>query len=79
MSHPCPVPGGTATVYGDMLMCRTHWYTVPLVIRRALWSAWRNGAGMGTAEHVAAMRACVHAADSSLPCHGAESVSPDIT
>lgn len=67
-THLCPVPGGDREVPSDQLMCARHWYTVPKPLRAALWRAWRNGAGMGSAEHVAAMRACIKAADSTLRC-----------
>lgn len=67
-THLCPVPGGDRDVPGDMLMCTRHWYTVPKAIRAALWRAWKNGEGTGSAEHVAAMRACIKAADASLKC-----------
>lgn len=68
-SHTCPVPGGDRPVPADMLMCSRHWYTVPKPLRRALWRAWRNGDGAGTAEHQAAMTACISAADASVRCN----------
>lgn len=69
-THVCPVPGGTGEVDDDMLLCARHWYTVPKALRAALWAAWRNGKGMGTAEHLAAMKACIRAADTTLTCSG---------
>lgn len=67
-THICPVPGGDREVPNGMLMCPRHWYTVPKPLRTALYRAWRNGDGMGSAEHYAAMKACVHAADASVKC-----------
>lgn len=67
-THTCPVPGGTADVRQDMLMCSRHWYTVPQPLRKALYRAWRNGDGMGSAEHVAAMQSCIKAADATVRC-----------
>lgn len=67
-THTCPVPGGDRDVPNDMLMCSRHWFTVPKPLRKALYRAWRNGAGMGSAEHVAAMKACIHAADATVRC-----------
>lgn len=70
MAHKCPVPGGTAAVETAQLMCSRHWYTVPKTLRTALWRAWRNGQGMGSEAHVAAMRACIKAANAAIPCTG---------
>lgn len=67
-AHICPVPGGDRDVPADQLMCSRHWYSVPKPLRVALWRAWNGGKGMGTAEHVAAMRACIKAADTTRRC-----------
>jgi hypothetical protein len=55
MSHRCPGPDCEAQVPDHMLMCRTHWYQVPRSLRNAVWKAWRDGAGSGTAEHTQAI------------------------
>ncbi|MGH3184707.1 MAG: hypothetical protein ACRDOE_22755 [Streptosporangiaceae bacterium] len=52
----CPGPAGAS-----MLMCPAHWRQVPKPLRRAVWRAWRRGAGMGSQAHVAAMRAAIGA------------------
>lgn len=67
-THLCPVPGGDREVQAGRLMCSAHWYSVPKPLRRALWRAWRDGKGMGSAEHLAAMKACIKAADTTIRC-----------
>jgi hypothetical protein len=42
-------------------MCPGHWYQVPKPVRRAVWIAWRRGAGAGTPAHAAAIRLAVAA------------------
>lgn len=59
MTHTCPGPGCQADVSAAMLMCARHWYKVPRAFRSALWRAWDGGAGAGSAEHQAAMAACI--------------------
>jgi len=44
-----------------MLMCPRHWYLVPKPLRRAVWIAWRRGAGAGSPAHRAAMTAAIAA------------------
>jgi hypothetical protein len=57
--HNCPGPGCDAQVPYDMLACSRHWYQVPRPLRIAVYRAWADGAGAGSAEHVAAMDAAV--------------------
>jgi hypothetical protein len=59
MSHECPGPGCGRQVPGHMLMCRSHWYQVPPALRSAVWAAWDNGAGAGTAAHTHAITAAI--------------------
>jgi hypothetical protein len=47
-SHTCPVGECPATVADDKLMCARHWRLVPIDLGRALYRAWRGGAGAGT-------------------------------
>lgn len=62
MTHRCPVgPHGPATLSDDILMCPAHWRHVPQRLRRAVWAAWKNGAGAGTDELAAAQLAAVKA------------------
>ena len=65
-SHECPVGGCKRRVAMHMLMDRDHWYMVPKPLRSAVWDAWRNGAGAGTPEHMAAIRAAVEAVDAKI-------------
>jgi hypothetical protein len=61
MTHECPGPGCAEQVEPDRLMCPTCWYQVPKPVRRAVWIAWRRGAGAGTPAHRAAIRLAVAA------------------
>lgn len=61
MSHECPATGCTKAVNAGMLMCQTHWYMVPGPLRSAVWAAWANGLGAGSAEHRQAIRAAIEA------------------
>jgi hypothetical protein len=42
-----------------MLACGGHWYQVPRPVRNAVWRAWDNGGGAGSAEHTAAIQAAI--------------------
>jgi len=53
--HQCPGPECDEQVPYGMLACRRHWYQVPKAIRGAIYGAWQNGSGAGTAAHLAAM------------------------
>lgn len=66
MSHRCPANGCTRNVSPAMLMCRPHWYMVPRPLRDAVWSAWDNGLGAGTAAHREAILAAVEAVNRKL-------------
>ena len=66
VAHDCPARGCTARVALHMLMCRPHWFMVPLAQRRAVWAAWDGGAGAGTPEHRDAMLAAVRAVNERI-------------
>lgn len=57
--HQCPAPRCTLRCPPAMLACRSHWYSIPEALRKAVWRAWRNGDGAGTAAHTAAITAAV--------------------
>jgi hypothetical protein len=61
LTHECPAVLCTEQVGPDMLMCPGCWYQVPKPARRAVWIAWRCGAGAGTPAHRAAIRLAVAA------------------
>jgi hypothetical protein len=61
LMHECPAPACTEQIDPDMLMCPPHWYQVPKPVRRAVWIAWRRGAGAGTPAHRAAIRLAISA------------------
>jgi hypothetical protein len=59
MTHKCPAPGCESDVPDDMLACRKDWYRIPKPLRTAIWRAWRQGEGAGSAEHGNAIRAAI--------------------
>lgn len=61
VTHECPASPCTEQIDPDMLMCPRHWYLVPKPLRRAVWIAWRRGAGAGSAAHRAAILAAITA------------------
>jgi hypothetical protein len=45
----CAVPGCTDPCRSGMLMCRWHWFRVPVALRRAVNSAWKELVAANTA------------------------------
>lgn len=41
-SHGCPVDGCEKRMPQQVLMCKPHWFAVPLHLRRAVTSAWQR-------------------------------------
>ncbi len=41
-SHPCAVPGCTAAIGTDRLMCLPHWRQVPKAARAEIRESWRD-------------------------------------
>jgi hypothetical protein len=78
MTHECPAAGCTREVSIDMLMCRQHWYMVPGAIRTAVWNAWQDGAGAGTAQHTAAISSAIRSVNEKLAAKGITS-GPAVT
>lgn len=70
LTHECPATACTREIRIDMLMCRSHWYMVPPPLRNAVWAAWQEGAGAGTAAHNAALRAAIKAVNDKLAAKG---------
>lgn len=68
-SHQCPGPDCTRQVANDLLACRDHWYAIPKSLRTAVWRAYR-GPGMGSPEHLAAVRAAVASLQQRQPAVG---------
>ena len=42
MSHICPAPHCSEDVPDHMLMCKPHWFKVPVQIRSRVWRAWKK-------------------------------------
>jgi hypothetical protein len=47
--HACAARGCTATIHGELLMCRKHWKLVPGCARHDAIRAYRSGADMRNA------------------------------
>lgn len=65
--HPCPGPlcHGEADVPAHMLMCGRDWGALRRKAKpfaQAVWRAWDNGQGAGSAAHRAAMTAAIRKA-----------------
>jgi len=41
-AHLCAIEGCGLEIRLDRLMCRAHWYRVPIDLRAEVWSAWRR-------------------------------------
>ena len=65
-AHDCPAGDCKARVAAHMLMCRPHWYMVPVRLRTAVWNAWDGGRGAGTPEHRDAIMAAIEAVKAKL-------------
>jgi hypothetical protein len=66
MNHECPADGCDRAIPYTMLMCRPHWYMVPAPLRAAVWNAWQDGDGGGTARHTAAIDAAIRSVNAKL-------------
>jgi hypothetical protein len=78
MTHECPATGCDREVSIDMLMCRSHWYMIPKPLRTAVWNAWQDGAGAGSAQHTAAISAAIRSVNEKLAAKGITS-GPAVT
>lgn len=43
MAHTCHAVACERVVPPAMLMCKTHWFKVPLALRNRVWSTYRDG------------------------------------
>jgi hypothetical protein len=59
VSHQCPRNGCTETVGDSHLMCGPDWRRVPARLQRAVYAAYRRGAGLGSEELAAAQDAAI--------------------
>ena len=53
MSHQCPRNGCTRTVGDRILMCGPDWKRVAPELQRAVYAAYRRGAGVGSVSDIA--------------------------
>jgi hypothetical protein len=58
-THYCPIPGCKRKICRPLLMCRDHWYQVPLDVRRAVWRLYDRAPGSDA--HRAAVSAAIAA------------------
>lgn len=43
MPHTCHAVGCEVSVSPEMLMCRRHWFSVPLTLRNRVWATYQQG------------------------------------
>lgn len=58
--HTCHWPGCPKRVKPSVWGCRSHWYTLPIDLRNAIWKAYRPGQEVSktpSAQYVAAAKA----------------------
>jgi len=60
-THECPASSCTRRVPDRMLMCPADWRLVPVNLQQAVYTAWRNGHGAGTTEHLMAVTDAIDA------------------
>ena len=73
--HKCPINGCPRKVPQHLLMCATHWRLVPKDLQREVYSAFDDGLGAGTEEHVHACRRAIDAVNES---EGAKRHAPQL-
>lgn len=67
MTHACPVKRcPVMRVPDDFLMCGQHWHMVAAPLRSAVWKAYRQGAGLGSTELLAAQSAAIRNVNGQL-------------
>jgi hypothetical protein len=64
-THTCPVPTCPTTISNYLVMCKTHWYRVPLDLRNRLWDEVVPGQLDGTVSpsdaYLAVLQDCLQA------------------
>ena len=63
MNHPCPIRRCPREVPEHLLMCGIHWRLVSPPLQRAVYAAYRHGAGMGSLALLQAQRAAIRFAN----------------
>ena len=61
MSHQCPRNGCGRTVGDQFLFCGPDWRRIPPKLQRAVYAAYRRGAGLGSPELAEAQDAAIRA------------------
>jgi hypothetical protein len=61
MKHMCHWPDCVQEVPPRLFMCRPHWFTLPLALRREIWRTYRPGQEI-TKDPSPEYRAAAHAA-----------------
>ena len=64
MSHLCHAAGCQLSVPPKMLMCKRHWYMVPIALRHDVWREYRPGQERDkhpSEAYLMAMRAAIEA------------------
>jgi len=66
VTHTCPARGCRRNLPDHLLMCKPHWYQVPAHLRRAVWDAYQDGAGVGNVELLNAQADAINAVNEKL-------------
>jgi hypothetical protein len=66
MTHPCPTRRCPREVPDHLLMCGIHWRLVPRPLQRAVYAAYQDGRGVGTAPLLQAQKAAIQAVNDRL-------------
>lgn len=65
--HDCPVDGCTKRVPAHILMCKSHWQTVPRQLQRDVYATYAHGTGVATEEYAEARRLAIDAVENLTP------------
>jgi hypothetical protein len=66
MTHICPARRCGVELPDHLLMCPPHWRLVPTAYKRAVYAAYRHGAGVGTMGLYHAQVAAIRAANDAI-------------
>lgn len=61
MTHKCPADGCEKVLPDRLLLCADDWRRVAPALQRAVYAAYRRGAGLGSGELLAAQDAAIRA------------------
>ncbi|MGH6887957.1 MAG: hypothetical protein ACREHF_01970 [Rhizomicrobium sp.] len=65
-TKPCPIPGCPQMHAVNQLMCKRHWFRVPVILRNAVWDTCREMQRRHDAEALDAIRRYRDARDQAI-------------